>query len=161
MDIKMLADGLKIPVPVVHPRRPTGGRTPTFQDLRGSAALGADASAVIVLHRPLIGSEGQEEADATRRPLGFLRVDAHRFGSGGVRRVFFDTETFTFREPTEGEIIEHAPKQGRGTVYPYRGNGRAEAAAGGRPRISSRPNTWRGEGSASLSEGALSEVLPA
>ena len=137
MDIKMLADSLKIPVLlVVHPRKADREeKMPTFQDLRGSAALGADASAVIVLHRPLIESEGQEEADATRRPLGFLRVDAHRFGPGGIRRVFFDTATFTFREPTAEEITKHTPKpkdQWR-TASRYRGNGRAGyAATGGR-----------------------------
>jgi 5S rRNA maturation endonuclease (ribonuclease M5) len=133
MDIKMLAADLKIPVLlVVHPRKADREeRTPTFQDLRGSAALGADASAVIVLHRPLIESEGQEEADATRRPLGFLRVDAHRFGSGGLRRVFFDTVTFTFREPTAEEITERAPKpKGQRRAYRYRGNAGADLAAG-------------------------------
>lgn len=134
MDIKMLAADLGIPVLlVVHPRKADREeKMPTFQDLRGSAALGADASAVIVLHRPLIDSEGQEEADATRWPLGFLRVDAHRFGSGGVRRVFFDTSTFTFREPTAEEIKEHTakPKAQRNCTYRYRGNSQAKYAAG-------------------------------
>ena len=134
LDIKTLASDLKIPILlIVHPRKADREeRMPTFQDLRGSAALAADASAVIVLHRRSTETEDLGEVDATRSPLGFLRVDAHRFGSGGVRRVFFDARTFTFREPTEGEIIEHAPKpkaQRRTTTYPYRGNGRAEAAA--------------------------------
>lgn len=134
MDIKILADDLKIPILlVVHPRKADREeRMPTFQDLRGSAALGADASAVIVLHRPLVETEGDEEADATRKPLGFLRVDAHRFGGGGIRRVFFDTATLTFREPTEEEITKYAsrPKNLRGKANQYRGNGVAASIAG-------------------------------
>jgi len=135
MDIKALADELKIPVLlVVHPRKADREeRTPTFQDLRGSAALGADASAVIVLHRPLIETKGIEEADATRSPLGFLRVDAHRFGSGGIRRVLFDANTLTFMVPTEEEIAVHAPskKSGkRGSQFWVPGIGGADRAAG-------------------------------
>jgi replicative DNA helicase len=133
LDIKTLADDLKIPILlVVHPRKADREeRMPTFQDLRGSAALGADASAVIVLHRPLVETEGDEEADVTRKPLGFLRVDAHRFGSGGVRRVYFDTRTFTFREPTPEEVSAYAPaKRSRARAsFKRPGNGRADYAA--------------------------------
>jgi twinkle protein len=134
MDIKALADDLKIPILlVVHPRKADREeRTPTFQDLRGSAALGADASAVIVLHRPAIETEDSEEMDATRSPLGFLRVDAHRFGSGGVRRVFFDAKTLSFREPTPEEVSAHAPvKRSRARAsFKRPGNGRADYMAG-------------------------------
>lgn len=134
LDIKTLADDLKIAILlIVHPRKADREeRMPTFQDLRGSAALAADASAVIVLHRPSIESENNGEMDATRSPLGFLRVDAHRFGSGGVRRVFFDTNTFTFREPTPEEVSAHAPPKRSGASIPFKrpGNGRADHMAG-------------------------------
>lgn len=135
LDIKTLADDLKIPILlIVHPRKADREeRMPTFQDLRGSAALAADASAVIVLHRRSTETEDLGEVDATRSPLGFLRVDAHRFGPGGVRRVFFDTKTFTFREPTPEEIDVYAPPKRSGTRTPFRrpGYGRADYAAGG------------------------------
>jgi hypothetical protein len=51
LDIKILACDLKIPILlIVHPRKTDREeRMPTFQDLRGTAALAADASAVIVL----------------------------------------------------------------------------------------------------------------
>jgi hypothetical protein len=135
LDIKTLADDLKIPVLlIVHPRKADREeRMPTFQDLRGSAALAADASAVIVLHRPSIESENLGEMDSTRTPLGFLRVDAHRFGSGGVRRVFFDATTFTFREPTPEEVSAHAPsKRSARSGFKHPENGRDFAARYGR-----------------------------
>lgn len=134
LDIKTLAGDLKIPILlIVHPRKADREeRMPTFQDLRGTAALAADASAVIVLHRRSIETEDPGEVDATRSPLGFLRVDAHRFGPGGVRRVFFDTKTFTFREPTPEEIDAYAPPKRSGARVPFRrpGNGRVDVIAG-------------------------------
>lgn len=137
MEIKALAVELNIPVwLIVHPRKQdtqsATERAPTFQDLRGSAALAADATAVLILHRPTVGADGMEDVETPRSPLGFLRADASRFTKGGQRRIFFDAARQTFREPTAEEITEYAPRpKGQGKrAFRYRGNAGADFAAG-------------------------------
>ncbi len=102
-EIKLLAGELGIPIwLIVHPRKKDGQlveeKMPTFHDLRGTSALAADASAVMVLHRKMVGEKKEEEVECPRSPLGMIRNDAARFGTGGARKIWFDGATRTFRE---------------------------------------------------------------
>ncbi len=104
-EIKLLAGELAIPIwLIVHPRKKDGQlveeKMPTFHDLRGTSALAADASAVLVLHRKMIGEKKEEEAECPRSPLGLIRNDAARFGTGGARKILFDGATRTFKAAT-------------------------------------------------------------
>jgi hypothetical protein len=115
-EIKTLAVELCIPVwLIVHPRKKDSQaaeeRAPTFQDLKGSSALSADASAVLVLHRPIVGVDGGGDVEHPRSPLGILRTDASRFTKGGQRRIFFDAPHMTFREPSIEEISVFATQR--------------------------------------------------
>ena len=108
-ELKMLAVELGIPVwLIVHPRKKDGQiieeRVPTFHDLRGTSALAADASAVLILHRKMVRQTGGE-SNIQREPIGIIRNDAARFGAGGQRKIYMDGPRKTFREPTFEESM--------------------------------------------------------
>ena len=109
-EIKMLSTELGIPVwLIVHPRKKDGQiseeKIPTFHDLRGSSAIAADASAVLILHRKLVPSRNGNglEEDYRREPLGIIRNDAERFGGGATRHIYLDGPKKTWREPMTKE----------------------------------------------------------
>ena len=129
-EIKMLSTELHIPVwLIVHPRKKDGQvleeKIPNFHDLRGSSALSADSSAVLILHRRLIPSDNGDEADIRRAPIGIIRNDAERFGGGATRHLYLDGPKKTWREPSELELRSFAGKTAARTQFSRAGKDRA------------------------------------
>lgn len=110
-EIKFLAQELNLPIwLIVHPRKKDGQiveeKMPSFHDLRGTSALGADASAVLILHRKLMGDKSDDEVVSPRADLGLIRNDTARFGVGGARKIWFDGRMRTFRAPSDFEKVK-------------------------------------------------------
>lgn len=87
--LKVLSQECNVPILLIHHlRKPDGDgqeAEPSVHALRGSSALLNDASAVVLLHHPIMDSEG--EAEGERHPVGKLRYAKARWGKGGTRYV--------------------------------------------------------------------------
>jgi replicative DNA helicase len=87
--LKGLSQELNIPVMLIHHlRKPDSDGLepePTVHALRGSSALLNDASAVVLLHHPLVSSD--TESDGERQQVGKLRYGKARWGKGGSKFV--------------------------------------------------------------------------
>ena len=92
MGLKQEAQRLEIPIVLLHhlrkPQEDGLEPEPGAHAMRGSGALHADASAVAILHHPLMVGAG--EFYTTRDPVGYLSVAKNRFGAGGKRYVHLD-----------------------------------------------------------------------
>jgi replicative DNA helicase len=87
--LKGLAQELNIPILLIHHlRKPDSDGMepePTVHALRGSSALLNDASAVVLLHHPLVSSDGED--DGERQTVGKLRYGKARWGKPGTKFV--------------------------------------------------------------------------
>lgn len=147
---KMIAEELQITVYLVaHPRKNAKRGPITSDDLRESAAIHADADAVVVLHRerldqsegsqddtdnPTDGDDLDDESGGILSPMTEFIVDAARRGKGGRALLLYDGARSWFREPTQEEKERWKDER-------RRNNERREAAShsgrgGGRSRVS-------------------------
>jgi replicative DNA helicase len=112
MGLKQEAQRLGIPIVLLHHlRKPDSDDIepePGAHAMRGSGALHADASAVAILHHPLIKGEG--ETYSTRHPVGYLSVAKSRFGGGGKKYVRLNGERHTYSSAMSYEY-QHPPKR--------------------------------------------------
>lgn len=100
---KLLAEELEVPILLVaQPRKVAEGRVPSMDDLKDSAAIGADCDQVIVLYRkPVRALDGL--SDQVLDPVTLVRVDASRYRSGGETCLYFDAAVSRFRDLTPQE----------------------------------------------------------
>lgn len=94
---KDLVMDLNIPFMLIsQPRKPKSDsrtRTPTYDDLKGSSAIPADADEILLIHR----KRSLEESDELSfEPEAKIIVDKGRFSSGGKHTLFFDGSRSTF-----------------------------------------------------------------
>ncbi|TSA00469.1 MAG: hypothetical protein D4R80_00955 [Deltaproteobacteria bacterium] len=112
MGLKQEAQRLGIPIVLLHHlRKPDSDDIepePGAHAMRGSGALHADASAVAILHHPLIKGEG--ETYSTRHPVGYISVAKNRWGGGGKKYVRLDGERHTY-SPASTYEYPHPTKQ--------------------------------------------------
>lgn len=82
---------------VSQPRKPSAddNYTMTYNELKGSSAMAADADEVILLHRKRL--EG-EQAESTFSPVTSVIVDASRYAPGGKTTLLFHGEKARFDE---------------------------------------------------------------
>jgi twinkle protein len=95
---KMLAEEMELPIIVIaQPRkRENPNEVMTAEDVRYSSAVHSDCDQMIVLHRNRIASKAKdmkrvdfEGAEASMEPKTLVRIEAHRYGSGGETCLFY------------------------------------------------------------------------
>lgn len=99
-----------IVIVVGQPRKPLAnhrGREAVTQDLKGSEALGSDASQVFILHRDR-KSNGDDENMPIFDPVCKVKLDKSRESEPRATKLFFDGArcTFTLLEKNYGEYDE-------------------------------------------------------
>lgn len=102
---KLLAEELGIPVIlIVHPRKLKKKGPMTYDDLRDSSAIPADADQVIVMHRDRVSTnddeltqDGEDGSGQIYQPETQIIVDKARFGPGGRTKLWFDGALSRFR----------------------------------------------------------------
>jgi len=96
---KMLAEEMELPVIVIaQPRkRENPNEVMTAEDVRYSSAVHSDCDQMIVLHRNRIASKAKdmkkadfEGAEASMEPKTLVRIEAHRYGSGGETCLYYN-----------------------------------------------------------------------
>lgn len=111
---KLLAEELGIVVMLVaQPKKVTSGKVITYDDIKDSASIPADADQVILLHRKpvpaatddLDSSDDQEVLE----PKTLVRFDAARFQAGGETWLHYAGDTATFIDWDDRPQVE-APK---------------------------------------------------
>ena len=112
MGLKQEAQRLGIPIILLHHlRKPDSDDIepePGAHAMRGSGALHADASAVAILHHPLVKGEG--ELKSTRHEVGYLSVGKSRWGGGGKKYVRLNGERHVYSSAMSHEY-PHPPKR--------------------------------------------------
>jgi len=104
---KLLAEEMEIPVmAIAQPRkRDIGGRDEVMRadDIKYSNSIHADCDQMIILHRKRIASKAREIDPETFTaktesldPITLVRVEAHRYGSGGETLLYFHGEYSRF-----------------------------------------------------------------
>ncbi len=104
---KLLAEEMEIPImAIAQPRkRDMGGRDEVMRadDIKYSNAVHADCDQMIILHRTRIASKAKEVDRETFTaktealdPVTLVRVEAHRYGSGGEALLYFHGEYSRF-----------------------------------------------------------------
>ena len=102
---KMLAEEMELPVIVIaQPRkRENPNEVMTAEDVRYSSAVHSDCDQMIVLHRNRIASKAKdmkkadfEGSEASMEPKMLVRIEAHRYGSGGETCLFYHGEYSRF-----------------------------------------------------------------
>ena len=104
---KLLAEEMEIPIMVIaQPRkRELSGRDEIMraEDIKYSNAIHADCDQMIILHRKRVASKAKEvnpdrftaKAEALDS-VTLVRVEAHRYGSGGETLLYFHGEYSKF-----------------------------------------------------------------
>lgn len=96
-DFKLLAEELSVPILlIVHPRKVQGQRVIDFNDLRGSAAIPADADTIAIMHRKKAAQTGGSDDPLSSETL--FRVDASRYGPGGDAWLHYHGAQSRFEE---------------------------------------------------------------
>lgn len=106
---KLLAEEMEIPIiAIAQPRKREVGRPNQIMqadDIKYSNAIHADCDQMIILHRKRIASKAKEiEQEGFRGkeqaldPITLVRVEAHRYGSGGETLLYFHGELSKFNE---------------------------------------------------------------
>lgn len=82
---------------VSQPRKPTvdDNYTITYNELKGSSAMSADADEIILLYRKRLDGE---QAESTFSPITSVIVDASRYAPGGKTTLLFHGEKSRFDE---------------------------------------------------------------
>jgi 5S rRNA maturation endonuclease (ribonuclease M5) len=104
---KLLAEEMEIPImAIAQPRkRESGGRDEIMraEDIKYSNAVHADCDQMIILYRKRIASKAKEierpvfaVKDGALDPVTLVRVEAHRYGSGGEALLYFHGEYSRF-----------------------------------------------------------------
>lgn len=104
---KLLAEEMEIPIiAIAQPRkRDSNSRDEIMRadDIRGSAAFHSDCDMMLIMHRKRVVSKaGEIDADSftakteSLDPVTLLRVEAHRYGSGGEALLYFHGEYSRF-----------------------------------------------------------------
>lgn len=115
---KLLAEEMEIPImAIAQPRkRDTTGRDEIMRadDIKYSNSVHADCDLMIILHRKRNASTAKEFNKATftakteaLEPVTLVRVEAHRYGSGGETALFFHGEYSRFDEIENPEPQPH------------------------------------------------------
>jgi replicative DNA helicase len=81
-----------------QPRKKVGEGSPTYEDLKGSSAIPADADEVILLHRQRIKDETGHKSFEPRTQI---IVDKSRFASGGRTFLYYDGAKAKFHDWTK------------------------------------------------------------
>ena len=109
--LKATAKELHVPFLVVsqlsRATEKRGNTKPRLSDLRDSGAIEQDADVVMLLRRPALSIDDEEEIDNEKRNLAILHVAKNRNGPTGEIKLFFDAPTMRFSNWTDQE----APKQ--------------------------------------------------
>lgn len=84
---------------ISQPRKLNEKGTPTFDDLKGSSAIPADADTVILLHRNRL--KGKKDTHSSLNPVTQILIDKSRFSSGGKTQLYFDGAKSKFKEMEE------------------------------------------------------------
>ena len=104
---KLLAEEMEIPImAIAQPRkRDAGGRDEIMRadDIKYSNSVHADCDQMIILHRKRIASKAKEvnQDNFTAKtealdPVTLVRIEAHRYGSGGEALLYFHGEYSRF-----------------------------------------------------------------
>lgn len=102
---KDISMDLNIPMILLsQPRKKTGEGSPTYEDLKGSSAIPADADEVILLHRQRIKDETGHNSFEPRTQI---IVDKARFASGGRTYLHYDGARARFYDWTEEYDAEY------------------------------------------------------
>lgn len=93
---KLLAEEMEIPIlAIAQPRKRETGKRDTVMsadDIKGSNAVHADCDQMILMHRKKSKNVETEALD----PVTLIRVEAHRYGSGGETLLYFHGEYSRF-----------------------------------------------------------------
>jgi replicative DNA helicase len=100
---KLLAEELNIVVCLIAQPKKVTGRIMTYDDIKDSSAIPADADQVIIMHREPrpAGLEGEAEEASDQEvlePKTLVRIDAARFRGGGESLLYFDGARSRFLE---------------------------------------------------------------
>jgi len=102
---KLLAQELSIVIMLIaQPRKIQANRIISYDDLKDSSAIPADADQVILLHRKPIAAgfaATSEDTESILEPKTLVRFDATRYQGGGECYLWFDgaTSLFSAEEP--------------------------------------------------------------
>lgn len=103
-DFKLLTEELEIvTILVAQPKKLTSGKVMTYDDIKDSSAIPADADQVVILHRNpipagLSGELGNASDQEVLESKTLIRVDAARFRGGGETYLNYDGAKATFSE---------------------------------------------------------------
>ena len=106
-NFKLLAEEMEIPImAIAQPRKREGGSRDEImraEDIKYSNAIHADADQIIILHRRRVASKAKDiepdgftDKDEAFDPVTLVRVEAHRYGSGGETLLYFHGEYSRF-----------------------------------------------------------------
>jgi len=84
---------------ISQPRKLNAEEIPTYDVLKGSSAISADADQIILLHRRRIPISDVRASEFSLDPKTYVIVDKSRFSSGGKTLLHFDGNRSTFMEP--------------------------------------------------------------
>lgn len=88
------------------------GTRPQLSDLRESGAIEQDADAVLFLYRPEeYGLERYENTGASTAGVTEVIIAKHRNGPTGIKKIFFEKETMSFKKLHSERAVPHPADQ--------------------------------------------------
>jgi twinkle protein len=101
---KLLSEELHITTLLIaQPKKTQSGQMITYDDIKDSASIPADADQIVLLHRKPrpAGLDGDADSSSDQEvlePKTLVRIDAARFRGGGEALLYFDGARSTFLE---------------------------------------------------------------
>uniref|UniRef100_A0A6H1ZAX5 Putative helicase n=2 Tax=viral metagenome TaxID=1070528 RepID=A0A6H1ZAX5_9ZZZZ len=112
--MKDIAMDLNIMLIVIsQPRKMNSEDDPTYDVLKGSSAIPADADEVILMHRKRM-LDAKVSGKGNFSPITKIIVDKSRFARGGRCNLFFEGELSRFREVKSEDILQNDAENNKG-----------------------------------------------
>lgn len=109
---KLFAEEMEIVVLLIaQPRKVQGTRVITYDDIKDSSSIPADADQIILLHRNAVPActndvetDGGEQEQEVLEPKTLVRIDAARYQGGGECYLHYEGAAGTFHEMSDKPI---------------------------------------------------------